>query len=199
MAESDRWVFAYGSLMWRPEPYFEEQARAQLLDHRRAFCVYAVHNRGTPLRRGLVLGVVSQPGEHVEGIAYRISGDRWSEAYRSLVAREQGGQAYCERWLKINLNNGTTARALVFVADRRSPTWAGNLTITERLALISSAVGKMGSNADYLLEFERQLGFLGIVDADISDLARQLRELIDRRSVEPNSIATQDLSHEDTV
>jgi glutathione-specific gamma-glutamylcyclotransferase len=118
MAEADRWVFAYGSLMWRPEPTFEERRRAHLPHHRREFCVYAVHNRGTPARRGLVLGVGPRPGEHVEGVAYRVPGHRWDEAYRSLVDREQAGGAYSERWLTIGLASGRAVRAL---SSSRSP------------------------------------------------------------------------------
>lgn len=199
MIEADRWVFAYGSLMWRPEQAFGRRCRAYLSDYRRGFCVYAVHNRGTPSRRGLVLGVVPQPGARVEGIAYRVSGDRWNEAYRSLVDREQAAGAYSEHWLTIALETGAAVRALVFVANSDRPTWAGYLTDSERLALISTATGKMGSNADYAIELEQELGSLGIVDGDLSNLVKQLRKLIPRRSDAHGSTIAQDQRHESTI
>src|SRR5690349_13027086 len=66
-----RWVFGYGSLMWRPEfPYVEREA-ATLHGRRRAFYIYSVHHRGTHARPGLVLGLA--PGGAVRGVAYRVA------------------------------------------------------------------------------------------------------------------------------
>jgi cation transport protein ChaC len=52
-----RWVFGYGSLMWRPGFAFVERQAAVLHGRRRAFCIYSVHHRGVPGRPGLVLGL----------------------------------------------------------------------------------------------------------------------------------------------
>src|SRR5438309_9616307 len=82
-----RWVFGYGSLMWRPGfPYLERRG-ATLHGRRRAFCIYSVHHRGTYERRGLVLGLA--PGGSVRGAAYRIAAADWSSVYDYLVERGQ--------------------------------------------------------------------------------------------------------------
>ena len=96
----DMWVFAYGSLMWRPGFAFEEAQRALLTGYRRCFCIYSVHHRGTPRRLGMVLGL--DRGGACEGMAYRISASN-SEAIRSyLRAREVINGVYREALVPID-------------------------------------------------------------------------------------------------
>src|SRR5262245_36034065 len=71
---ADLWVFAYGSLMWRPGFAYEEARRARLTGYRRCFCIYSVHHRGRPERVGLVLGL--DRGGVCEGVAYRVAAAR---------------------------------------------------------------------------------------------------------------------------
>ncbi len=43
----DLWIFAYGSLMWRPGFASEEIVHARLVGWRRSFCIYSRFHRGS--------------------------------------------------------------------------------------------------------------------------------------------------------
>ena len=90
-AAQDRWVFGYGSLMWRPGFPFIDRRRATLHGWRRAFCIYSVHHRGTYERPGLVLGLAA--GGSTRGAVYRVAATDWALVYAYLRDREQPAQA----------------------------------------------------------------------------------------------------------
>src|SRR5262249_28000599 len=68
--KEDFWVFAYGSLMWRPGFDFLERRNARLVGAHRALCVYSFVHRGTPEKPGLVFGL--DRGGKYRGIPYRV-------------------------------------------------------------------------------------------------------------------------------
>src|SRR3569832_96864 len=92
--DAGRWVFGYGSLMWRPVFAFVERQAAVLHGRRRAFCIYSVHHRGTPERKGLVLGLAA--GGAVRGAAYRVADADWAQVYANLKERERPTETYVE-------------------------------------------------------------------------------------------------------
>src|ERR1019366_1619047 len=121
----DRWVFGYGSLMWRPGFAFVERQAAMLHGRRRAFCIYSVHHRGTPARPGLVLGLA--PGGAVRGAAYRVADRDWPAGPASLRDRAQPTEPSIEAAAPVRLADGRRVAALVFLSDRAHPQWAGAL------------------------------------------------------------------------
>lgn len=158
-----RWVFGYGSLMWRPGFPYVERSAATLHGRRRAFCIYSVHHRGTPARPGLVLGLA--PGGATRGMAYRVAEADWPETYAYLKDREQPTETYIEARRPVRLADGRRVEALVFLSDVRHPQWAGALSLDRQAELIAGATGLSGRNVDYLRDLVEHLREEGVRDA----------------------------------
>jgi len=169
-ADHDQWVFAYGSLMWRPGFPHEEAQHARLVGYRRCFCIYSVHHRGSPDRPGLVLGL--DRGGTCEGIAYRIAAAHWDETRRYLRAREMINGVYRETQAPVQLIKGphgeVTAHA--FIAERAHHDYTGPLPLASQATLIRGGEGKSGANLDYLVNTLRHLSELGIRERQLERL-----------------------------
>jgi cation transport protein ChaC len=158
----ERWVFGYGSLMWRPGFTYLERQGATLHGRRRAFCIYSVHHRGTYERPGLVLGLA--PGGATRGAAYRVADAAWDEVYAYLVEREQPTETYVEARRSVRLADGRRVEALVFLSDTGHPQWAGALSLERQAELIARSTGLSGRNVDYLRDLVQHLREEGVRD-----------------------------------
>jgi cation transport protein ChaC len=176
--ESARWVFGYGSLMWRPGFAFEERVAAVLHGRRRAFCIYSVHHRGTSARPGLVLGLA--PGGSVRGAAYRIPDEAWPETYAYLREREQPTETYVEARVAVRLADGRRIEATSFLSDTGHPQWAGVLDPERQARLIAGARGLSGRNIDYLRDLVDHLKAEGVRDRAMERLMERVVHLEDQ-------------------
>jgi cation transport protein ChaC len=169
-SEHDLWVFAYGSLMWRPAFAFEEAVHARITGWRRCFCIYSVHHRGTPERLGMVLGL--DRGGACEGMAYRIAAPRAAAIRAYLRAREQVSGVYREAFLPVELEHRASKEvtALAFIAERAHPAYAGRLPLALQARLIRGGKGLSGANLDYLVSTVRHLAELGIRERELERL-----------------------------
>ena len=174
-ADQIRWVFGYGSLMWRPEFAYVDRQAATLHGRRRAFCIYSVHHRGVPARPGLVLGLA--PGGSVRGAAYRVADSDWPEVYGYLREREQPTETYVEASAAVRLADGRRVEALVFLSDRSHPQWAGLLGIDAQARLIAGARGLSGPNIDYLRDLVAHLREEGAPDRGLERLLAKVEAL----------------------
>ena len=159
---SERWVFGYGSLMWRPGFPFAERRAATLHGRRRAFCIYSVHHRGTYERPGLVLGLA--PGGATRGAAYRVDEADWAQTYAYLLEREQPTETYIEARRHVRLEDGRRVEAVTFLSDVNHPQWAGALSLERQAQLIRGAMGLSGRNVDYLADLVDHLREMGVRD-----------------------------------
>ena len=167
-------MFGYGSLMWRPGFPYLERAAATLHGRRRAFCIYSVHHRGTPERRGLVLGLAA--GGATRGMAYCVADEHWAETYAYLREREQPTETYVEARVAVRLADGRRVEALTFLSDRSHPQWAGVLTFERQTELIAGASGLSGRNVDYLSDLVEHLREAGIRDRAMEKLLAMVLE-----------------------
>ena len=174
-AEGDRWVFGYGSLMWRPGFAFLERRIAILHGRRRAFCIYSVHHRGTYERKGLVLGLA--PGGSTRGVAFRVAQADWPETYAYLREREQPTETYFEAWAPVRLAGDELAPALVFLSDMGHPQWAGVLDLEVQARMIAGASGLSGRNVDYLRDLVLHLREEGVADRFMERLLARVEAL----------------------
>jgi cation transport protein ChaC len=180
----DLWVFAYGSLMWRPGFAYAGQRRATLTGYRRCFCIYSVHHRGSHKRPGLVLGL--DRGGSCHGVVYRIDAGEARGVLAYLQAREQINGVYRQAQVVVDVEHsgfdsgssgaGTVAApqridAVAFIAEPAHPSYAGRLPIAVQARLIRSAAGFSGPNLDYLASTLCHLADLGIQERELLRVA----------------------------
>jgi cation transport protein ChaC len=173
--DDDWWVFAYGSLMWRPGFDFLERRNARLMGAHRALCVYSFVHRGTPERPGLVLGL--DRGGNCRGVAYRVAAAKRTQTVEYLRAREQVTMVYREAWRRIWLDDDPTrnVRALCYMVDRGHEQFAGRLTLEQQLHHVRQGHGRSGNNRDYVIETVGALEELGFRDRELHLLAERLK------------------------
>ncbi|MEE4236339.1 MAG: gamma-glutamylcyclotransferase, partial [Anderseniella sp.] len=80
------WVFAYGSLIWRPDFEVAEFRRATASGWHRSFCLELTRWRGTPALPGLMLAL--QSGGRCNGVGLRLPKNESAEIVYELVKRE---------------------------------------------------------------------------------------------------------------
>jgi len=171
----DLWVFAYGSLMWRPGFDFLERRTARLVGAHRSLCVYSFVHRGTPEKPGLVLGL--DRGGNCRGIAYRVAAAKRAATIDYLRGREQVTMVYREvfrpAWLDDDPQN--TVRALCYMVDRGHEQYAGRLTLEQKVHLVRQGHGRSGNNRDYVLAAVKEIEAQGYRDRDLHLLADRLK------------------------
>jgi glutathione-specific gamma-glutamylcyclotransferase len=172
--EQDLWVFAYGSLIWRPGFSYIERTPARLSGAHRALCVLSHVHRGTPDRPGLVLGL--DRGGTCRGIAYRVDLAARAATLAYLRAREQVTAVYRECIRQITLLGHPQRRvaAVCYMADRSHPQYAGRLDLTTQLNYVRQGYGQSGPNCQYVLDTLKALQALGLRDRDLHRLAERL-------------------------
>jgi cation transport protein ChaC len=171
------WVFAYGSLIWRPG--FDHAGRHHALLHgwHRDFCLWSHRYRGTPERPGLVLGL--DRGGACHGVAFRVPGAQAGEVLRYLDDRElpDGSEVvYRRRVVPVRLqgDSAVPVPAVTYVVNRASRNYLRPLRAEECARVIAQGIGEMGANRDYLLNTLRHLQAIGVRDARLEAIAAML-------------------------
>jgi cation transport protein ChaC len=167
------WVFAYGSLMWRPGFDYDETLPGYLFGWHRAMCILSTRYRGCPERPGLVLGL--DRGGSCKGLVYRVAGSEGPSVRRYLHEREMLTGVYTPRFAPVRLVDGRRVSAYVFTARPDHRQYAGRLSLEQAAELIRQGNGSVGSSRDYLASTVAHLDALGVPDQAL----RQLLRLVD--------------------
>ncbi|HVY98445.1 MAG TPA: gamma-glutamylcyclotransferase [Dongiaceae bacterium] len=178
------WLFAYGSLIWKPAFDSLGHCRATARGWHRAFTMRLTRWRGTPEQPGLMM--VLEPGGSCVGVAYRLPDENHHDQMVRLLKREtaslQGMHAV--RWITVETPDGPV-QALAFWAGLKGPLRVEKQDHARVAAILARACGHAGSGAEYLFHTVSKLEEHGIRDRNLWRLQHLVAEEILRRDTNP--------------
>jgi glutathione-specific gamma-glutamylcyclotransferase len=175
------WLFAYGSLIWKPEVPHVELRRATAHGWHRAFSMQIKRYRGTPEQPGFMMCL--DRGGSCEGVVLRLADEDLEGQVEKLLRREVSRKGGLEavRWIAVESDGGPTQALAFYAAPSQLEYYRENRPVEEVARGLARACGHWGSGADYLYNTVRHLEELGIHDAGLWNLqemvAREIRLL----------------------
>lgn len=177
------WVFAAGSLIWKPRMAVAERRAAHVTGWHRAFCLADRRHRGCPSAPGLMMSL--DRGGACSGVALRMeAGDDPQAALVSLLQLEP---PVPPEHVTAETESGPV-QAILFAADPGFPFYRPEPEIEELADILASAVGHIGTMAEYLLNTVIELDRAGIHDPHLWGLQEMVAERLERlvpRGTEP--------------
>ena len=169
------WLFAYGSLIWKPDFDAVDHRRATAYGWHRSFCMKLDRWRGSPQQPGLMMAL--ERGGRCDGVIYRLPDEQRVEQIRRVLYREIRFRENVKmaRWISVHTAAGK-ARALVFWAGPSGDNIANRLPLDEVAWILARACGHAGSCAEYLFNTVNHLEDYGIHDRRLW----RLQELVAR-------------------
>jgi cation transport protein ChaC len=159
----DLWLFAYGSLIWKPACEVDGQHHALLRGWHRKFCLHLVRYRGSPDCPGLMMAL--DHGGSCRGVIQRIPGKHVRERLGQLLRRETSVKPASNMPLWVTVEaDGRKRRAIAFTINRKGSNYAGPRTLEETADILAKACGHWGTGAEYLMHTVAHLEELGIHD-----------------------------------
>src|SRR5262245_8285842 len=172
----DLWLFAYGSLIWKPEVEHIAEYVGTLHGWHRSFCMRMTRWRATKEHPGLMMAL--DRGGQCRGVVYRLAGSTVEAQLAKLVRREMKAKPpnNLPRRLVVETEH-ERLRAIAFVINRNGGAYAGRLPPEQVAELVAKACGHLGSCAEYLYNTVSQLEKRGIHDRNLW----RLQELVAAR------------------
>ncbi|MCA1405627.1 gamma-glutamylcyclotransferase [Ensifer sp. IC3342] len=172
-------LFAYGSLIWKPEIEHVGETVGVARGWHRSFCFRMTRFRGTPERPGLMMAL--DRGGQCRGVLYELPDDDIEGQLGKLFRREFTYKPpnSMPRWIKVETAHGSVA-ALTFVMNRASPFYAGSLSPEAVAEILARACGHVGSGAEYLLNTVTHLEAMGIRDRNLWRLQALVAQCIEQ-------------------
>lgn len=167
------WLFAYGSLIWRPDFEAVDKQRATAYGWHRAFSLKIERWRGSHAQPGLMMALAR--GGRCDGVIYRLpEGDRQAQIER-LLRREVDSHEMLQsiRWLPVKTTDGEV-RALSFWVGKTERSVTPLLPLPDVAATLARACGHGGSGAEYLYNTVVHLEKFGIHDRNLWRLQKMV-------------------------
>jgi cation transport protein ChaC len=171
-------LFAYGSLIWKPEIEHRAERDGMVRGWHRSFCLRTHRFRGTPDQPGLMMAL--DRGGACRGVILELPPEDLQVQLDRLFRREFTVKPInsMPRWLTVETAAGPVW-ALGFVMNRASPYYAGRLAPDDVARTLAAACGHWGSGAEYLLNTVTHLEVRGIRDSRLWRLQRLVARHID--------------------
>lgn len=191
------WLFAFGSLIWKPGCEHVEERRGVARGWHRAFRLgWDYRWRGNAEHPNLMMGL--DRGGECHGILYRLPPGEEEKNLEALIRREMRikppeGRPITQtaRWLTIDAG-GERIRAVAFVLNRGGPGYQGARSHEETAEVLSKSCGTNGSGAEYLYKTVKRLAEHGIYDRNLWDLQALVAEKIRERHAAALEASRQD-------
>ncbi|MBJ6133911.1 gamma-glutamylcyclotransferase [Ochrobactrum sp. Q0168] len=160
------WVFAYGSLIWKPDFDAVDWRYGGVKGWHRSFCLRLTRWRGTRSQPGLMLAL--RRGGSCNGIVFRLSEVERLAQIQRLIRREISSisDASTIRWVSADTPDGPV-RALTFWAGPRGDRVLNGLPLESVASTLARACGHIGSCAEYLYLTVKHLEEKGIHDRNL--------------------------------
>lgn len=169
------WLFAYGSLIFRPGVAFAAERPGFVEGYARRLWQGSSDHRGLRGAEGRVVTLVQSAGVRCRGVLFGVADAERDAVLTELDRREQGGYERC--WLPAWFDDAGSAepvQALAYVAHPANPEYLGEASLAEIVSQVLRAHGPSGSNVDYVVSLARALRALGVEDDHVLDVAAAL-------------------------
>lgn len=173
------WIFACGSLIWKPEVEYAEERMGVAHGWHRSFCFRITRFRGTPECPGLMMAL--DRGGRCHGALFRLAENDLEARVEKLFRREFIAKPpnNLPRWIRVECADGGSVPAIAFVMNRASPAYLGRLEHEIVADVLAEACGHGGSGAEYLYNTVSHLAERGIYDRNLW----RLQQLVARRII----------------
>ncbi|MFD1986406.1 gamma-glutamylcyclotransferase [Mesorhizobium newzealandense] len=188
------WVFAYGSLIWKPAFESVERQRATAFGWHRSFCLDMVRWRGNAAQPGLMMAL--ERGGRCDGVIYRLPEGEKPLQIERLLRREIDDHESVNsvRWVPVRTAQGPV-RALGFWVGVTGRGTSLGQPLDKVAQTLARACGHVGSGAEYLYNTVSHLEAFGIHDRNLWRLqqlvADEVRAIHDRGLEPGHSLALQ--------
>ncbi|MDX8523471.1 gamma-glutamylcyclotransferase [Mesorhizobium sp. MSK_1335] len=184
--EGPLWVFAYGSLIWKPAFESVERQRASAHGWHRSFCLDMVRWRGSAAQPGLMMAL--ERGGRCDGVIYRLPNGEKPAQIERLLRREVDDHESVSsvRWIPVRTAQGPL-RVLGFWVGVTGKGTSLRQPLEKVAGVLARACGHVGSGAEYLYNTVSHLETFGIHDRKLWRLQELVADEI--RSIHGHRIA----------